>query len=152
MLELATIVVLSAAASVLSPARAGMPRMVAAVPEGATSLPRPPLPKNAKVSWGVHKFGGASLATPELYKQCSDLLIDESRRNAEQIGSCVPTMAIVSARGGGASAGQSNLGSGSFLITHHPAMLLPLLSESKTIESQNLSISPSPSPHRSLRQ
>jgi len=64
------------------------------------SLPRSPLPKNAAESWGVHKFGGASLATPELYKQCSDLLIDEMRRKKDDIGSCVPTMAIVSARGG----------------------------------------------------
>ena len=71
---------------------------VAAPPEKA--LPNVPLPRNAASSWALHKFGGASLATPELYKQCSDLLIDESRKQKDEIGSCVPTMAIVSARGG----------------------------------------------------
>jgi len=35
-----------------------------------------------------------------LYKQCSDLLIEESNRQKNELGSCVPTMAIVSARGG----------------------------------------------------
>lgn len=63
-------------------------------------LPVPELPKNAAVSWALHKFGGASLATPELYKLCSDLLIEESRRQKDKDGSCTPTMAIVSARGG----------------------------------------------------
>jgi len=71
--------------------------MTVAEPE---ALPRSPLPRNAAVSWALHKFGGASLATPDLYKQCSDLLIDEMRRNKDEIGSCTPTMAIVSARGG----------------------------------------------------
>jgi len=65
------------------------------------ALPRSPLPKNAAVSWALHKFGGASLATPDLYKQCSDLLLDEMRKQKDTPGgSCVPTMAIVSARGG----------------------------------------------------
>jgi len=79
-----------------SPSRLGVARM-AVSPE---VLPRSPLPRNAAASWGLHKFGGASLATPELYKQCSDLLIDESRRQKDEIGGCIPTMAIVSARGG----------------------------------------------------
>ena len=58
------------------------------------------LPRNALASWELHKFGGASLATPELYKQCADLLISESCRPKEATGACVPTMAIVSAKGG----------------------------------------------------
>ena len=62
-------------------------------------LPTPQLPRNARESWSLHKFGGASLATPDLYKLCSDLLIDESNRRKDEVG-CVPTMAIVSARGG----------------------------------------------------
>jgi aspartokinase/homoserine dehydrogenase 1 len=48
----------------------------------------------------VHKFGGASLATADLYVQCSDLLVTESRRTLDDTGSCAPTMAIVSAKGG----------------------------------------------------
>merc|ERR1719472_234258 len=59
-----------------------------------SALPRSPLPRNARAGWEVHKFGGASLATAELYKQCSDLLIDESKRQLETIGSCVPTTAM----------------------------------------------------------
>ena len=50
--------------------------------------------------WEVHKFGGASLATADLYKECSDLLISESKRSIEDLGTCTPTMAIVSAKGG----------------------------------------------------
>mmetsp|Transcript_50042 Transcript_50042/g.85688 ORF Transcript_50042/g.85688 Transcript_50042/m.85688 type:complete len:947 (+) Transcript_50042:79-2919(+) len=47
--------------------------------------------------WEVHKFGGASLATPELYRTVGDLLIQEaSGRGAGTI----PTMAVVSAMGG----------------------------------------------------
>lgn len=61
-----------------------------------TELPVPPAPKGAKANWEVHKFGGASLATADLYKQCSDLLESESRRS----DTCIPTMAIVSAKGG----------------------------------------------------
>jgi len=57
------------------------------------------MPKAAVKEWEVHKFGGASLANAELYKQCSDLLIAESMRTQEE-GSCTPTMAIVSAKGG----------------------------------------------------
>ena len=71
---------------------------MAVVPK--VKLPVPKLPTNAKVPWALHKFGGASLATPELYKLCADLLIAESCRGKESDGSCTPTMAIVSARGG----------------------------------------------------
>ena len=59
------------------------------------------LEKPSTVPWEVHKFGGASLATAELYKQCADLLVAESRRPlADGAASAAPTMAIVSARGG----------------------------------------------------
>ena len=61
------------------------------------------LPESAKkvgARWEVHKFGGASLATAELYKQCSDLLIEQSRRDFSDKGVCAPTMAVVSAKGG----------------------------------------------------
>eukprot|EP00978_Attheya_sp_CCMP212_P025914 scaffold84219_cov47-Attheya_sp.AAC.1 len=54
-------------------------------------------PEGASNAWEVHKFGGASLATAELYRTVGDLLITESSGRGE--GS-IPTMAIVSARGG----------------------------------------------------
>jgi hypothetical protein len=54
----------------------------------------------ATLPWEVHKFGGASLATAELYIQCAELLVSESKRPKATIGTCAPTMAIVSARGG----------------------------------------------------
>mmetsp|Transcript_66872 Transcript_66872/g.160083 ORF Transcript_66872/g.160083 Transcript_66872/m.160083 type:complete len:605 (+) Transcript_66872:93-1907(+) len=47
-------------------------------------------------NWEVHKFGGASLETAELYKTCGDLLIAEMKRESPVI----PTSAIVSAAGG----------------------------------------------------
>lgn len=56
-------------------------------------------PIGSNNDWEVHKFGGASLATPELYKTVGDLLINESRGRADSEGA-IPTMAIVSARGG----------------------------------------------------
>jgi hypothetical protein len=59
----------------------------------------PPLPP-AAAKWEVHKFGGASLATADLYIQCSELLRSESARSAESEGGFTPTMAIVSAKGG----------------------------------------------------
>ena len=47
--------------------------------------------------WEVHKFGGASLANAELYRTVGDLLLrEQSRRETTSI----PTMAVVSARGG----------------------------------------------------
>mmetsp|Transcript_5320 Transcript_5320/g.5696 ORF Transcript_5320/g.5696 Transcript_5320/m.5696 type:complete len:946 (-) Transcript_5320:875-3712(-) len=56
-------------------------------------------PRGADNDWEVHKFGGASLATSELYKQVGDLLISEASGKSVS-GSAIPTMAIVSARGG----------------------------------------------------
>lgn len=47
-------------------------------------------PRGATNPWEVHKFGGASLATAELYRTVGDLLIREARGRGE--GS-VPTMA-----------------------------------------------------------
>ena len=93
--------IFSAAAAALLPAPVAVSRAPAArmAVSEVRSLPVPQLPRNAQVSWALHKFGGASLATPELYKLCSDLLIEESRRTMDENG-CVPTMAIVSARGG----------------------------------------------------
>jgi len=67
-------------------------RMVATAPLELTK----PAPVASK-DWEVHKFGGASLATAELYKECSDLLVAESTRDKK---SGTPTMAIVSAKGG----------------------------------------------------
>ncbi|KAG7374578.1 bifunctional aspartokinase/homoserine dehydrogenase II [Nitzschia inconspicua] len=54
-------------------------------------------PRGAKNDWEVHKFGGASLATAELYRTVGDLLIRESEGREH---GTIPTMAIVSARGG----------------------------------------------------
>jgi aspartokinase/homoserine dehydrogenase 1 len=59
--------------------------------------------KGSQNAWEVHKFGGASLATAELYQTVGDLLIAEASgtRKADNEGKgAVPTMAIVSARGG----------------------------------------------------
>eukprot|EP00566_Odontella_aurita_P002681 CAMPEP_0113538130 /NCGR_PEP_ID=MMETSP0015_2-20120614/7200_1 /TAXON_ID=2838 /ORGANISM="Odontella" /LENGTH=969 /DNA_ID=CAMNT_0000437681 /DNA_START=30 /DNA_END=2939 /DNA_ORIENTATION=- /assembly_acc=CAM_ASM_000160 len=55
-------------------------------------------PRGSANDWEVHKFGGASLATAELYRTVGDLLIREAagRNDAGPI----PTMAVVSARGG----------------------------------------------------
>jgi hypothetical protein len=59
-------------------------------------------PRGAKNAWEVHKFGGASLATAELYRTVGDLLIRESEGRGGGGGDqgTIPTMAIVSARGG----------------------------------------------------
>jgi aspartokinase/homoserine dehydrogenase 1 len=54
-------------------------------------------PRGAKNVWEVHKFGGASLATAELYRTVGNLLIKEAEGRGE---GTIPTMAIVSARGG----------------------------------------------------
>lgn len=56
-------------------------------------------PKGSERKWEVHKFGGASLATAELYKTVGDLLISEAAGSSDG-SAAVPTMAIVSARGG----------------------------------------------------
>lgn len=61
--------------------------------------------------WEVHKFGGASLATAELYRTVGDLLIQQATRGGESDGTdandnsdgddkWIPTMAIVSAKSG----------------------------------------------------
>ena len=39
----------------------------------------------------VHKFGGASLATPELYRTVGDLLITEAKGRGE---GGIPTMSV----------------------------------------------------------
>lgn len=54
-------------------------------------------PRGASNDWEVHKFGGASLATADLYRTVGDLLIKEASGRGD--GS-IPTMAIVSAKGG----------------------------------------------------
>jgi hypothetical protein len=48
-------------------------------------------PRGAKNAWEVHKFGGASLATAELYRTVGDLLIQEAAGRGESGG--IPTMA-----------------------------------------------------------
>jgi len=53
-------------------------------------------PTTCEADWEVHKFGGASLATEELYRTVGDLLIREAKRE----GPAIPTMAVVSAMGG----------------------------------------------------
>jgi len=55
-------------------------------------------PNSSPNPWEVHKFGGASLANAPLYQTVGDLLLRES---AGRLSSGpIPTMAIVSARGG----------------------------------------------------
>jgi len=54
-------------------------------------------PRGATNAWEVHKFGGASLANAGLYKTVGDLLVQESAGRGE---GAIPTMAIVSAKGG----------------------------------------------------
>lgn len=61
-------------------------------PEGSIVRPR-----GSNNAWEVHKFGGASLATAELYKTVGDLLCQEAQGRGEGV---IPTMAIVSAKGG----------------------------------------------------
>merc|ERR1711871_444472 len=72
--------------------------MVATAPEeiktgGMSTIVAPKMPAGTK-KWGVHKFGGASLADADLYRTCSDLLINQSQGEGD---GAVPTMAIVSA-------------------------------------------------------
>ncbi|CAB9526424.1 aspartokinase/homoserine dehydrogenase, chloroplastic [Seminavis robusta] len=59
-----------------------------------STLYSPPGTSNA---WEIHKFGGASLATAELYKTVGDLLCQEAQGRGEGV---IPTMAVVSAKGG----------------------------------------------------
>lgn len=62
------------------------------------------MPAAATNAWEVHKFGGASLATAELYRTVGDLLVSESTGTSENTkratDGAIPTMAIVSAMGG----------------------------------------------------
>jgi len=69
-------------------------------------------PNNSPNPWEVHKFGGASLADAGLYRKVGDLLIsessgriieaseDEGEGSEGKPSGSIPTMAIVSARGG----------------------------------------------------
>ena len=86
----------SALAFSLAPGCSRTARPSCAATMVAAVLPTPPQPKALTNRWEVHKFGGASLATADLYRECSDLLVAESTR--EKTG--IPTMAIVSAKGG----------------------------------------------------
>jgi len=54
-------------------------------------------PKGSNNAWEVHKFGGASLQTAELYATVGDLLCQEASGRDNGV---IPTMAIVSAKGG----------------------------------------------------
>jgi aspartokinase/homoserine dehydrogenase 1 len=68
--------------------------------KGTQDLPREsPIgsPQGSTNDWEVHKFGGASLATAELYRTVGDLLIKEAKGRGD---GAVPTMAVVSARAG----------------------------------------------------
>ena len=72
----------------------------AKVDDTASTSPSPislQRPKGAQNAWEVHKFGGASLATAELYRTVGDLLLQEA---AGRGSGSIPTMAVVSARGG----------------------------------------------------
>lgn len=60
----------------------------------SSNVVNPPGSTNA---WEVHKFGGASLATAELYQTVGDLLCQEAQGRGEGV---IPTMAVVSAKGG----------------------------------------------------
>lgn len=72
----------------------GKPAKAAAASSGA-----PPPWRRYSGDWEVHKFGGASLNTAELYKTCGELLRNESHRHGPGVAN-VPTAAIVSATGG----------------------------------------------------
>ncbi|KAL7521349.1 hypothetical protein ACHAWX_006068 [Stephanocyclus meneghinianus] len=55
-------------------------------------------PNSSPNAWEVHKFGGASLANAPLYQTVGDLLLRESTGRLSS--GPIPTMAVVSARGG----------------------------------------------------
>ena len=82
------------------PLQERQPRLHMSVAATPAELPAAPMPASSTAKWEVHKFGGASLATAALYKECSDLLVAESKRQLEVTGSYAPTMAIVSAKAG----------------------------------------------------
>jgi aspartokinase/homoserine dehydrogenase 1 len=69
------------------------PEVATTAPTGESSVAMP----QKTNAWEVHKFGGASLETPELYRTVGDLLISEA---AGRGSGAIPTMAIVSAMGG----------------------------------------------------
>mmetsp|Transcript_39217 Transcript_39217/g.94377 ORF Transcript_39217/g.94377 Transcript_39217/m.94377 type:complete len:1007 (-) Transcript_39217:293-3313(-) len=84
-----------------------------AIPASEICPPSVTSPNDSPNPWEVHKFGGASLADAGLYRTVGDLLIressgrvmkkDEGDEEAEDEGrhsGPIPTMAVVSARGG----------------------------------------------------
>lgn len=84
------------------PATSTLRATVASTPSSASSTTDTDfddvtIPRGAKNDWEVHKFGGASLATADLYRTVGDLLITEAEGRGD---APIPTMAIVSARGG----------------------------------------------------
>jgi aspartokinase/homoserine dehydrogenase 1 len=83
-----------------SSASAAQPLIVNKAPGSSTQIQSIRQPSGSQKSWEVHKFGGASLATAELYQTVGDLLLREAKRSLDDGGSAVPTMAIVSARAG----------------------------------------------------
>jgi len=85
-------------AGTLAVASRGSPS--AAVPASEMCPPSVTAPNGSPNPWEVHKFGGASLADADLYRQVGDLLASESRGRAGQTSGSIPTMAVVSARGG----------------------------------------------------
>jgi aspartokinase/homoserine dehydrogenase 1 len=76
--------------------RTAAPQMVATMP--ATTSGKQSW-RDFSAKWEVHKFGGASLETAELYKTCGDLLLSQASPDGNT-DKRVPTSAIVSACGG----------------------------------------------------
>ena len=82
------------------------------IPTAEICPPSVTSPNNSPNPWEVHKFGGASLADADLYRKVGDLLISESSgrvmkddessgdEDGEKHSGPIPTLAIVSARGG----------------------------------------------------
>jgi aspartate-semialdehyde dehydrogenase len=109
------------------------------------------------VAWGMHKFGGASLADAELYRTCGNILIAESTL----LGTSTPTAAVVSAmkgmtdklvgvvetaaKAGGEAASKENLDAvvknhvdtAEDLLTGHPELLAEIV---KNISSDSADI------------
>mmetsp|Transcript_19662 Transcript_19662/g.42756 ORF Transcript_19662/g.42756 Transcript_19662/m.42756 type:complete len:989 (+) Transcript_19662:214-3180(+) len=80
------------------------------IPASEICPPSVTSPNDSANAWEVHKFGGASLADAGLYRKVGDLLISESsgrmvkssedEEGEETPSGPIPTMAVVSARGG----------------------------------------------------
>ncbi|KAL9189136.1 hypothetical protein ACHAXT_011626 [Thalassiosira profunda] len=79
------------------------------IPTSEICPPSVTSPNDCPNPWEVHKFGGASLADAELYRTVGDLLVRESSGRTvksedgdgdETHSGPIPTMAVVSARGG----------------------------------------------------